>query len=322
MAVLPDDRVPLRARVTARFAEASVYVGWTKDDPQDYETAEVASAQALALAQQCGDPVALGAALRARRMACSAPEGLDERERLAERMLALGHDSGDPLTRLQAHLWRIDAAFERGDLAHVTRDVEALASCVEKVGGPHARYELLRCQAVLAQSLGRYDDALRLAGKAFAERSLTEDFGYPERAGLLAVLGLHIGHEASGSVAAAGFADATVFDRPVQTAGVIIAVANAHLLASVGRLDEARAVYASLGPPARWQPSPHAVLVALAFGVSLAMALGAGRRCRHAPRPPGPLPRAPRRERRRTGRLQRPGRALARTRGAAPRPAG
>jgi len=275
LAALPHDWVPLRARVTARFAEASVYVGWTKDDTQDYERAEVASAEALALAQECGDPVALGAALRARRMACSAPEGLDERERLADRMFALGRDRADPLTQLRAHLWRIDAVFERGDLAHVTREVEALSSCVEQVGGPHARYELLRCQAVLAQAQGRYDDALRLAGKAFAEKSLTEDFGSPERAGLLAMLGMHIGHEASGSVAAAGFADATVFERPVQTAGVIIAVANAHLLASVGRLDEARAVYDSLGSPARWQPSPHAVLAALAYGVGLAVALGA-----------------------------------------------
>jgi DNA-binding NarL/FixJ family response regulator len=76
-------------------------------------------------------------------------------------------------------------------------------------------------------------------------------------------------------VEAGGFANATVFARPLQTAGIIIAVANAHMLASAGRLDEARAVYRSLGPPGAWQPSPHAVLPALAFGVNLAIMLGA-----------------------------------------------
>ncbi len=175
LAALPDDAVALRARVTARFAEACVYAAWSKDDTQDYETAEVASAQALALADQRGDPAALGAALRARRMARSAPEGLDERERLAERMLALGRESADALTQLWGRLWRVDAAFERGDLARVAREVGALAACVEGVRGPQARFELLKCQAVLAQARAHYDDALRLAGEAFAESGLIEE---------------------------------------------------------------------------------------------------------------------------------------------------
>jgi DNA-binding CsgD family transcriptional regulator len=46
------------------------------------------------------------------------------------------------------------------------------------------------------------------------------------------------------------------------------------MLASVGRLDEATAVYRSLGPPAEWQPSPHAILPALAFGANLAVEMG------------------------------------------------
>ena len=276
LAALPADAVALRAQVSARYAEACVYTAWSIDDAVDfYEDAAAASVDALALAEQCGDRAALRAALRAHRMACSAPEGLDERERLAERMLALGRESADPQAQLWARLWRIDAAFEHGDLPCVTRELEALTSCVEQVRGPHARFELLRCQAVLAQSQGRFGDAMDLAARAFAEISVTGEFGYQERAGLLHQIGLHIGHETSGAAEAGGFADATVFDRPVQTAGVIIAVANAHMLASVGRLDEARVVYRSLGAPGAWQPSPHAVLPALAFGVNLAILLGA-----------------------------------------------
>jgi DNA-binding CsgD family transcriptional regulator len=272
---LPVDEVGLRARLTARYAEACIYVAWGSEHTiEAYETGAAASQDALALAEQCGDPAALEAALRARRMACSSPEGLDDREQLAARMLTLGRATGDARTRMRAHLWQVDAAFERGDLARVAREVEALSWCVQEVRGPHARFELRKCQAVLAQAHGRFGEAMRRGAEAFADITLFEDgVGYHERAGLLHQIGLQIGHEASGSLAASGFADTTVFDSPLQTAGVIIAVANAHLLAAVGRRDEARATYRSLGPAAEWQPSPHAVLPALAFGINIAMAL-------------------------------------------------
>jgi DNA-binding CsgD family transcriptional regulator len=247
-----------------------------EDSVDDYDIASAASARALALAEQCGDPAALEAALRARRLACSGPEGLDERTRVADRMLALGRETADARTQMWARLWQIDAAFERGDLPRVARELEALSWCVQEVRGPHARFELLKCRAVLAQARGRFGEAMRLAAEAFAAVAPAGDgIGFHERAGLLHQIGLHIGHQASGSLEASGFADTTVFERELQTAGVIIAVANAHLLASLGRLEEAGAVYRSLGPAAEWQPSPHAVLPALAFGINLAITLGA-----------------------------------------------
>jgi DNA-binding CsgD family transcriptional regulator len=191
-------------------------------------------------------------------------------------MLALGREATDPHTQMWAHLWQIDAAFERGDLLRVARELEALSSCVKQVGGPHARYELLKCRAVLAQAQARFGDAMKLADEAFSQLAATGDeIGFHERAGLLSQMSLHIGQEATGSLEASGYAGVTVFERPLPTAGIIVAVANAHMLASVGRLDEAAAVYRSLGPPAEWRPSPHAILPALAFGAKLAVALGA-----------------------------------------------
>jgi hypothetical protein len=185
LAALPAEHVALRARVTARYAEACIYTAWTTEHTlEEYETASVASADALVLAEQSADSTALRAALRARRLVCSGPEGLDERERLADRMLALGRATADPRTQMWARLWRIDAAFERGDLPRVTGELEGLTRCVGEVRGPHARYELLRCQAVLAQAEGRYADAMRGADEAFIELGLTgEEFGFHERAG-------------------------------------------------------------------------------------------------------------------------------------------
>ncbi len=277
LAVVDTAHVALRARLLARLAEASIYEAWgTSHGQEEYKVAGRASEEALTLAHDADDHTAMEAALRARRLARSEPEGLEERAALADRMLALGRQAADPHTQMWAHLWHIDAAFQRGDLLRVARELEALSWCVEQVGGPHARYELLKCRAVLAQAEARFGDAMRLAEEAFSQLATTGDhIGFHERAGLLSQMGFHIGHEATGSLEASGYAGATVFERPLPTAGIIIAVANAHMLASVGRRDEAAAVYRSLGPPAQWQPSPHAILPALAFGINLAVALAA-----------------------------------------------
>lgn len=74
LAALDSEAVVLRARVAARYAEALLFVAWFTDS--GYELPRQASAQALTLAQECGDSWALGAALRSRRLACASPEGL------------------------------------------------------------------------------------------------------------------------------------------------------------------------------------------------------------------------------------------------------
>ena len=269
--------VALRTRLLARLAEASIYNAWsTSHGYEEYDVAGRASAEAVVLAKESGDRPALEAALRARRLSLSGPEGLEERAALADRMLELGREAADPHTQMLAHLWHIDAAFERGDLFRVARELEALSWCVAQVRGPHARYELLKCRAVLAQAQARFGDAMRLAEDAFSQLATTgDDIGFHERAGLLHLMGLHIGHETTGSLEASGYADVTVFERELPTAGVIVAVANAHLLASLGRLDEAAWTFRSLGPPADWKPSPHVTLPAFAFGVNLAIEVGA-----------------------------------------------
>jgi DNA-binding CsgD family transcriptional regulator len=277
LAVVDTADSALRARLLARLAEASIYDAWsTSHGDQEYETAGRASEEALRLAEEAGDRRALEAALRARRLARSGPEGLGERAALADRMLELGREASDPHTQMWAHLWQVDAAFERGDLVRVARELETLTWCVGQVRGPHARYELLKGRAVLAQAQARFADAMLLAEEAFSQlTAIGDDIGFHERAGLLNQMSHQVGAEVTGALEASGYAGATVFERPLPTAGVIIAVANAHLLALVGRLDEAAAVYRSLGPPAEWRPSPHAVLPALAFGVNLAVELGA-----------------------------------------------
>lgn len=153
----------LRARVAARLSGACIYLG-------DVDAAARASEQALAVASQCGDRAAVVATLRARQLVRGDPDGTEERCGLAAQMLEIGREASDPETQMW-HLWRIDAMFQRGELAGVGRELDQLAWCVEETGGPVARWHLLRYQAANAHAQARFADAVRLANEADLSRA-------------------------------------------------------------------------------------------------------------------------------------------------------
>ena len=266
LSALDPAPTPLRARVAANLSDVCMYLA-------DTEAAALASAEALTIAERCADPVALAAALRARQLVCSGPEGVAERARLAEEMRALARTTGAPGTRMWAHLWRIDIAFQRGDLAAVAGELEPLAASVEQARGPVARWHLLQVRAVLAQAQARFADARRLADQALAVLPPTAT-GHPSavinRTAVLSTVALHTGEDLDfGGLRAGG--DPT--DDGFAAGGVIFSVAAAYFLAARGRLAEARTVYRSLGPPAQWRPIPHTTTVCLGFGIGTAIAL-------------------------------------------------
>ena len=255
----------LRARVAANLAGACMYLG-------DTGSAAAASADALALAQQCGDPAARIASLRARQLVRSGPDGVAERARLAEEMLALGRAAGGPGVRMWGHLWRIDVAFQRGDLDAVARELEPLGNCVEQVRGPVARWHLLQARAVLAQARARFDDARRCADRALAELPPSAT-GHPSavinRTAVLSVMRLHTG----GTVDLAGLLEAGETEGGARPGGTIFQVAAAVQLVADGRPVEALALFRRPGRPADWRPIPHTTTVCYAFGVATAVAL-------------------------------------------------
>lgn len=268
IAVVGPDDAALRARVLARLAEVCELLG-------DVEPAGPASEEAVMLAEQSGDRVAVMAAVHARHMVRSGPDGVDERAGHAERMLALSRETGDLNAQLSGHLWRFDVAFERGDLGTAGRAAERVGWVAQEIGGPFARWQLLRCQAMLAQAQARFADARRLANEALATVAPT---GHPAagliRAALLSVLAHHIGYDdetlASNGLSLAGPVP------PFPTAGVVIfALAPAYVLVEIGRVREAAAIYRSLGPVAEWRLSPHSTLFAFVYGICVAAALDA-----------------------------------------------
>jgi tetratricopeptide (TPR) repeat protein len=97
-----------RVRLLARLAVERYY-----DEPRG--ASERISAEAVAEAEELGDPTALVFALNARRVALWRLDRLAEREETGRRMLAVARAAGDREAELQARNWLVVDAFERGD---------------------------------------------------------------------------------------------------------------------------------------------------------------------------------------------------------------
>jgi DNA-binding CsgD family transcriptional regulator len=138
---------------------------------------------------------------------------------------------------------------------------------VDQVGGPVARWQLLRCQAAHAQAQARFADAIRLANEGFTELIPLSAW---VRDSVLGGTARHIGPEASGAVRAYGL-DGPVGARDFCPAfGVIYSLAPAVVLISAGRHAEAAALYRALGPVAKWQPTMHGTTISYALGIVVA----------------------------------------------------
>jgi DNA-binding CsgD family transcriptional regulator/tetratricopeptide (TPR) repeat protein len=266
---LPDD---LRARVSSRYAQALVYRG-------DYDRAGKVSRDALAAAESSADSVALVDALRARQLACCAPDGVGERAVLASRLLAAADAAGSAWLEMWGRLWRIDTLFETGQLRSVRPELADLESCVERVPGPLGRWHFLETSATLALATGRFTEATRLAADAFKTLS---DTGHPMAFGGCAVIlgqaGLHIGFGRSGFVELFARLPAHLRPDAVDTTRGVATVFPALSVALI-RLHEgdraaAEAAYAQAGPVRSWTPVPAMSLAAWAHGLAVAIGLG------------------------------------------------
>jgi DNA-binding NarL/FixJ family response regulator len=266
---LPDD---LRARVSARYAQALVYRG-------EYDRAGPVSRDALAAAEAAGDPVVLVDALRARQLACCAPEGLAERIVLAGRMLEAADALGSAWVEMWGRMWRIDTLFETGQLRLIQRELTDLSSCLDRLSSPVGRWQYLELAATLALATGRFAEAARLAREGF---KLFSDMGHPGAFGALAVIlaqsGAHIGMDWAGLVDLFDHIPAHLRPEAVDTTQGVATIFPALTLTLIrlhqGDRAGAEAALALAGPIRSWTPSPamrmaawgHALMVAIDLG--------------------------------------------------------
>ena len=263
---LPDD---LRARVLARFAQALVY-------RDEYQRADEVSRRALDLAASVAatHTVSMVDALRARQLACSAPDGVAERSSLASRMLELADSTHNSWVEMWGRLWRIDTMFETGQLATIAKEHASLAFCVERVQSPEARWHLLESSATLAHATGRYQDALELGAEAY---DVIREVGHPVAFGgyavILSTVGMHIGFEASG-------ANELLPQIPrhlapdVDTGSALVSVFPALsfglMCVQQGDREGARRFYDLAGPARTWRPAAGVRMACWAHGLPVA----------------------------------------------------
>ena len=152
-------RPALRARLLAQAASVLADAG--------RGTASTAHAtEALALAEESGDPQAVIDAVRARMKAH--PTALPREERLRLGRLAIDHaaETGQPLAELWGAKWRIDAALEGGDTATVEDELARITALAQRTRLPLVRWHDLRLRASVAALYGRFEEALALNEQA------------------------------------------------------------------------------------------------------------------------------------------------------------
>jgi len=258
---------PLRARLLARLAECGMYL-------DEQEDATEAGEQALGLARELDETTALVAALRAKHMVRSDPTGAAEREALGVELLALGERLGNPATTLTARSWLFDARCARGELQAAAAELENIRWCAGQVGGPLARWHLLRYEAVLAQARGEFGAARRYADAAFeVVAPLRHPTAFPVWMALRVTIDHHCGPDVDADYVRACRDDSGPGGpaTPGHAYRIMDYLGPAFVLQEAGYLDEAAAKFHALGPVNGWRTPPFHRLIIYAFGTIVAI---------------------------------------------------
>jgi tetratricopeptide (TPR) repeat protein len=168
LAALGDAAPGLRARLLARLAIALYYA------PGRSRSGEL-SAEAVGVAREAGDPDALLAALNARHVGLWHPDGLEERFRVADEMIALAQAHDRREAELQGRNWRCVDLFEAGDHAGFDAEVAEHERLADSLRLPAFRWYAPMWRAAVAARAGRREEALRLAKAAARDAALAGD---------------------------------------------------------------------------------------------------------------------------------------------------
>ena len=153
-----DDDIT-RSQVMAQLATAEADAG-------DRDVALELSRRALDLAGTTEDPDAVLDAVRARHLVLSVPDQVAERLALGRRAVEVGAVARQPLAQLWGHVWRVDAAFQLGNLAAVDSELDAIGEVARRRRSPLARWHHTRLRATRAALLGEFVEARDLNDQA------------------------------------------------------------------------------------------------------------------------------------------------------------
>jgi DNA-binding NarL/FixJ family response regulator len=246
---------PVTAEIHALSREALAMIGGTDPVREAKLLAQLAitadrmadgadpgwSRRALQTAEATGDADARFIAMQARHSDLVDPRHVLERLSLGERAIRLAQETGHEEYAAWGHAWRIDAFWELGRRVQLDGGLTALGRIVEHLAEPLWRWRLGMMRAVVASFEGRFSDAAALA----------------EQAREIGVRGGHEGAEFFHLVFRSDLAMQTGTDldavesdvrRMVATAPYLTRAWHAHVLAVMGRLDEAAQLWDTVVP--------------------------------------------------------------------------
>jgi DNA-binding CsgD family transcriptional regulator/tetratricopeptide (TPR) repeat protein len=167
--VLPEEAVVLRARLLAQMA---VHAQLVEPSGRARELSE----RALAAAEELGEPAVLMAAMHARQLARSGPDGVQERLALGDRLLEIATGMADYEEALWGWLWRFDALMQLGRVDEAEAVIAPMTVLAERTRRPLARWHVVRSTAAVAFGRGRFAQAGELAEQA---RTQAHRAGHP-----------------------------------------------------------------------------------------------------------------------------------------------
>jgi DNA-binding CsgD family transcriptional regulator len=200
--------------------------------------------EALRRARACDDAQALIDATRARMKIEPLGISTQERLQLGELAIDLAGKSGQPLTQLWGHKWRMEAALDMGEMNLVNAESAQVQGLATTTRLPLIRWHDRRLRASLAVLQGRFDHALTLNDEAarINTHELTDDsIAHGLTYAFLLQLALM-----SGDTSRMTPRMWDIVAAPPEIP--IILVSRPLVLLMLGRRDEAQALYEGLRP--------------------------------------------------------------------------
>ncbi len=264
LAQIPDGQLEARARLLAVVATQATLL-------EEAGRADSMSRRALEVAEAADTRPALMSALRARQMARSDPDGVEDRMQAAERMIGLAAGARDDWAALWGRLWRIDASCQLGDLDAAESDLALLSELAARLRQPVAHWHVARTACALATGRGQFELAERHLGEAAAIAARRFD---PRARQMHAAAGCKLAALTGDERFDAYAVELQSRDLDAPSLRHQVHLYLASLYASLDDIERAAHHYDSLPAWRRWQPPPFVALFAYNERSRVAACLG------------------------------------------------
>jgi tetratricopeptide (TPR) repeat protein len=228
LALVGDQHDALEAQLLARLASSLEFAG-------QYDRRQDLSARALAVATRCGAPAALFAALEARHLALSMPEGFDERLDITTRMLELARITGDLEIAFAGYFWRIPDLLELGDTDAADKAIDAREEICQKLRRRGYMWYTPMHRAMRANMGGRFAESEQLSLESLRLAQGVDDVNAN------VAFAINLGFMRTDQGRASEIIDGIMGFARDNPANRVWRCGVAHALAQVGRTKEARA---------------------------------------------------------------------------------